>query len=240
MKPLPLDIDRIDHLAVELAMLSAQQAPDLMFLHSERFRSALLFHRRSCQPGLLTLRFVHAGLSARPLQFLNLVERQRAMLRLAADDGSELGEIYEALKEVWSAQERFWLGQTATHKQKLGWQACQIPNLHVRYSALVRTGEVADAPVGLCLHLARQRRRVAYLIFALVVGWEWFFFISMAMRDAISLEQLIAYMSGSLLFSLWLTRGLFVALRADQRTLDQVNKGLHPQGVVGKRLGKQI
>ena len=128
MKPLPLDIDRIDHLALDLAMLSAQQAPDLVALHKKRFRSALRSYRRSCQPGPLTLRFVHAGLSARPLQFLNLVERERTMLRLAADDGSELGEIYEALKEVESAQEHFWLGQTATHKQKLGWQACQNPN----------------------------------------------------------------------------------------------------------------
>ena len=73
------------------------------------------------------------------------------------------------------------------------------------------------------------------MTFALVVGWEWFFFVSMAMRDTIGLEQLIAYMSGSLLFSLWLTRGLFVALRADQRTLDQVHKELPLKGVAGKR-----
>ena len=232
-----LDINRIDHLALELAMLSAQQAPDLVFLHSERFRSALLFHRRSCQRGPLTLRFVHAGLSARRLQFLNLVERQRTMLRLAADDGSELVEIYEALKEAESAEELFWLGQTATHKQKHVWQACQIPDLRVRYSALVRKGEVADAPSGLCLHRARQRLRVAYWIFALFVGWQWFIFISMFMTDAIGLGQLTAYIFGSLLFSLWLTRGLFVALRADQRTLDQVNKGLRLKGVAGKRRG---
>lgn len=237
MKPLPLDIDRIDHLALDLAMLSAQQAPDLVSLHFEQFRSALLFQRRSCQLGPLTLRFVHAGLSARPLQFLNLVERQRTMLRLAADDGSELDEIYEALKEAEAGQERFWLGQTATHKQKHGWQACEIPVLQVRYSALVRKGEVADAPAGLFLHRARQRRRVAYWIFALFVGWQWFIFSSMFLTDAIDLEQLIAYISGSLLLSLWLTRGLFVALRADQRTLDQVNKGLRLKGVAGRRRG---
>lgn len=218
-------------------MWSAQHAPGLVFSHAEQNLSALRLHRQSCRPGPLTIRFLQAAFSARPLQFLELLGQQLAMLRLAADDGSELSEIYEALQEVGSANERFWLGPTATHKQTQGWRVCQIPKLTGRYCMLVRKGEVADAPLGLCLHRAQRRRHDAHSIFALFVGWLWFVFITMAITNAIGLGQLIAYLCGSLLVSLWLTRGPFVALRADQQTLDQVNKGLQLHAVkdIGRR-----
>jgi len=101
---------------------------------------------------------------------------------------------------------------------------------------LVRNGKVADTPEGLGLYRARHRRHVAYLIFALVVGWEWFIFVTMAIRGTIEIAELIGYMAGALLFSFWLTRNLFTALRADQRAVDQVNARLQPQATTGKSL----
>jgi hypothetical protein len=74
------------------------------------------------------------------------------------------------------------------------------------------------------------------LIFALVVGWEWFIFVTMAIRGTIEIAELIGYMAGALLFSFWLTRNLFTALRADQRAVDQVNARLQPQATTGKSL----
>jgi hypothetical protein len=226
---MPLEIDRIDDLAAQLAMLTANQAPDMFFAHTAQFRASLLSHHQACRPVTLSKRFAQALLTGRLVRFMHLVARQQTMLKLAANEAAETHDLYVALKDLQDAQEHYSLGPAATHKQKLGWRACHFPVLKAHYETLVRNGEVADMPEGLSLHRAKARRHVAYILFALLVAWEWLVFIAMAINGALNLAELVSYMAGAPLLSFWLTRGLFAALRTDQRAVEQVNMTLRPQ-----------
>lgn len=234
MKPLSLPDDVIDDLGHRLAMLTAQQAPELYRDHRDKFLATLFWNRRSCQPAQLTRRFIYASLQRRPRQFLQYVSGQRALLALAGDDSSYTEEVLEALTRLSSLAYCYQLGPTATDRQKRGLLGCEVPMTREHYAKLVRDGEVADGPTGLNLHRAKQRKRAGYLVFALFVAWTWLIFMKMAADGALEGGQLAFYMAGAVVISGWLVRGIFTAVRADEVTVDEVNRGLGPRLARGK------
>ncbi|WP_214279213.1 hypothetical protein, partial [Escherichia coli] len=66
------------------------------------------------------------------------------MLELAADDSSSDEALLDALIALSRSQVDYELGPSATPKQLLGLEVCEIPEVRARYAHLVRNGEISS------------------------------------------------------------------------------------------------
>ncbi len=232
MKPAQLTAERITELALVLSMLSSQRSIGLVDTLYQQFEQALRWHRRSCRPIQIARRLVRAVLTRRAASCLDLIAQQKAMLRLATDEGADGLAVLEALLSLSTAQVLFELGPDATPKQRLALGACKTSAQQARFALLVRQGDIASGPDGLRLLRVTRRRLGAYATFAMFAAWPGLLFIAMALDDALSLQQLAGYLTGSVGISAWLTSGLFTEIRSDERVVQDMNAHLSPRPAV--------
>ena len=120
------------------------------------------------------------------------------MLELAADDSSSDEALLDALIALSRSQVDYELGPSATPKQLLGLEVCEIPEVRARYAHLVRNGEISSTAEGLTLTRAKRRRITGYSLFAMFVAWLALVFVWMAIDGKLNLTQLMGYLVGSL------------------------------------------
>jgi hypothetical protein len=221
--------ERIAELSLKLAMLSSQRSIGQADLQYRQLEESLRWHRWSCQPIQVGRRIVHASLSRRLPNCLALIREQKVMLQLAADEGSDDALVLDALVALATAVAQFELGLNPTPRQRLAFAACEVPAIRARFAQLVRAGDVESAHNGLTLLRTARRRVEAYQTFALIAGWEGALFIAMALNGAIDQGELVGYLVGSVVFSAYLTSGLFAELRADDRAVRELNAQLRPR-----------
>lgn len=229
MKSAPLTAERITELSLRLAMATTQRSVGLADLQFRQIEGALRWHRTSCRPINLARRVVHAAFSGRLRQGLALIAEQRAMLRMAADEGGDDGLVLEALLALSTAVARIELGSCPSPKLRLALAACRLPVQRARLTHLVRGGEIECAPEGLRLLRVTRRRLWAYGALAAFMLWPGAIFLNMAINGALSPEQLAGYLIGTVLIAVWLTRGLFAELRTDERMVLELNSSLRPR-----------
>lgn len=235
MNRVRLTAEHITELALQLALLSSRRAVGQVDLHYRQVEGALRWHRWSCQPIQVVRRLIQAAFSQRLLKCVALLRQQTAMLRLAADDGSDVVLVLEALVALSTSVAQYELGPNPTPKQRIAFAACEVPALRARFAQLVRGGQIDSSPAGLRLLHATRRRIAAYAVFALFAGWSGLLFVAMAIRGTLDLQHLAGYLCGSVLISAYLTRGLFTELRADQQTVLDLNSHLKPQRAVHEK-----
>jgi hypothetical protein len=235
---LPLKGDRITELSLKLAMLSSQRSIGLADIQFREIEGALRWHRWSCRAIPLARRLLQALLSRRFTKCMALVAEQKAMLHSAADESSDDEPVLRALVALSSAVVHYELGPCPTPKQRLAFAACEIPSARARFAHLVREGEIESTPEGLRLLHAARRRVAAYIMLAAFVSWPGLLFAEMALDGRLSPEGLVGYLIGAVLVSVWLTRGLFTELRADELVIHQLNSRLKPRQAAGKQLRK--
>jgi hypothetical protein len=229
MKIVLLTAERITELALKLAMLSSHRAIGLADLQFRQIEGALRWHRASCRPISLVPRIVDAAVSGRLRRCLALIAEQKAMLHMAADEGSDDVLVLDALIALSTAVVHYEILSSPTPKLRLALAACGPPAKRARLARLVRGGEIESTPAGLRLLGATRRRVAAYGALAMFIMWPGAIFLKMAIDGALSPEQLVGYLIGTVLISVWLTRGLFTALRSDERMVLDLNSNLRPQ-----------
>lgn len=238
MKPLPLTATRITEISLKLAMIFSQRTLAMTDLHLRQVQLALNWHRKSCQPGQVARRLVHALFSNRLTKLIALITQQKAMLKLAADEGSDDAPVLDALVALSTAVTVFELGPNATPKQRLAFSACEIAAVRSRFAHLVREGSIGTDPHDLRLQSATRRRIASYVTFAMLASWSGMVFITMAMYGTLDPWELAGYLVGSVVLSAYLTRGMFTELRADERTVQDLNSKLQPRSVRYKKASK--
>ncbi len=238
MKTSRLTSERISQLALELAMISSQRTLGLADVQSQQIAQALQWHRQSCRPLQLVRRLYGALASRRLIKCLGLIADQKAMLRMAADDGCDDGAVLVALVELYDALVRFDLGPHATPKQRLALEICRIPQVRARFALLVRMGEIANTSNGLTLIRAKHRKIGCYAVLAMAAGLPALLFITLAVDGKLNFTQLAGYLTGTVVFAFVMTRGLFAELKFDERTVRDLNEQLKPRPVVVKASAK--
>lgn len=224
-----LTAERITELSLKLAILSSQRTIGQVDLQYQQLEQALRWHRSSCQPIQVALRLVQSLFSRRLTNCGALITQQKMMLRMAANEASDEARVLDALVGLSTVVAQFELGPDTTPKQRLAFAACEIPAVRARFALLVREGEIDSSPDGLKLLNASRRRIVAYAIFAMLAIWPGMIFIMMAMHGTLDLRELAGYLVGTVGLSAYLTRGLFTRLRADERSLQDLNSQLKPR-----------
>lgn len=238
MKAAALTAERITELSLRLAMASSPRVIGLADLRFRQIEGALRWHHASCRPLPLVRRIVQATFSGRLGGCLVLVREQRSMLRMAADDGSDDGRVYEALLALSTAVGHYELRVGPTPKLQLALAACGHPARRARLSRLVRDGAIESTPAGLRLLGANRRRIAACAALALFIIWPGAIFFKMALDGALDAGQFIGYLIGTVLMATWLSCGLFTDLRADARLVLELNSSLRPQSVDQDAAGK--
>jgi hypothetical protein len=189
----------------------------------------LRWHRHSCQPIRLVGRLAQALFSRRLPALLSLVSQQRAMLQMAADDGSDDAAVLESLMALSDAWVQFELGLHAATKARLALATCRTEAERTRFAQLVRQGDITVDHKEIALRRLRRRRACAYASVAMIAGWPGLIFSCMAVKGALDLWQLACYLTGALAIAVWLTREMFVEIRSDTRTVQGLNSMLSPR-----------
>ena len=229
-----LTAESITQRSLELAMVFSQRTVGGADVQWQQIAQAINWHRLSCRSLRIALRWYQALLSRRLTKCFALIAEQRAMLELAADDSSSDEALLDALIALSRSQVDYELGPSATPKQLLGLEVCEIPEVRARYAHLVRNGEISSTAEGLTLTRAKRRRITGYSLFAMFVAWLALVFVWMAIDGKLNLTQLMGYLVGSVVMSAVLTRGLFTELTSDERTVRDLNERLRPRPVDGK------
>jgi uncharacterized membrane protein YsdA (DUF1294 family) len=154
------------------------------------------------------------------------------MLRMAADDGSDEGAVLESLMSLSDEWVQFEVGPHATSKVRLALATCRTEAERTRFAQLVRQGHIAVEHKEIALHGLRRRRASAYASVAVLGGWPGLIFGGMAVQGALDLWQLACYLTGAFGIAVWLTREMFVEIRSDTRTVQEVNSMLSPRELV--------
>ncbi|TDP74754.1 hypothetical protein [Roseateles toxinivorans] len=239
MKAILLTGERITELSLKLAMLSSQRAIGLTALQFQKIEGALRWHRDACRPVNVLRRLVSSAFSGRLRQAIALICEQKTMLRMAADETGDDGTVLEALFSLSSAVADYELQSAVDEpKMRLALAVCSLQGKRDRFARLVRNGEVETAPTGLRLRGLTARRIAAYGAVTLFTVWPGAIFWRMEVDGALSRGQLVGYLIGTVLISIWLTRSLFTELRADKRLMLELNSDLRPQQISDKRRGK--
>jgi hypothetical protein len=226
-----LTSERVTQLADEIAMLSFRRVLGLVGVQSQQIASALWWHRQSCRPLQVARRLCWALASKRLSTCLALIASQKAMLRMAADEACDEGAVLDALVALYDSLVQFDLGPNATSKERLALEVCRVPEVRLRYAHLVRTGQIGTTPDGLALASGKRRRIAGYSMLAMFTAWPSLVFVTMALNGALNVMELAGYFAASLAMSALLTRGLFVQLDADERTVRSLNEQLKPRSV---------
>lgn len=229
MKRSHLTSERISLLAAELTMFSAPPTVGHADAFCEQLVGVLAWHRDSCRPAHLGRRLLQALASRRLRQCLTLIDRQQAMLQLAADDCCDELQVLNSLVELSAAVEDFELGPEATTQQRLALSTCRIPEVRARFALLVRSGEIESTSDGLRLPRANRLRIAAFGVFVMLVGWPTLLFAVMAVAGELTSVEFAAYVCGSVVMAFLLTRGLFTGLKSDERTVRDLNAQLKPR-----------
>lgn len=224
-----LTSERITQLALELTMLSTPPAIGLAAGRLQELEGALRWHRDSCRPFRLAGRVVQALISRRLPALLSLVSQQGTMLRMAADDGSDDAAVLESLMALSDAWVQFELGPHATPKARLALATCRTEAERTRFAQLVRQRDITVDHKKIALQRLGRRRAGAYASVAVLAGWPGLIFCCMAAQGALDLWQLACYLIGDVAITVWLTRGMFVEIRSDTRTVQEVNSMLSPR-----------
>ena len=239
MKRTQLKATRLTELALKLALLSSRSAPERVEVQFHEFERALRWHRWSCRPVQLARRIAQALISNRVSECRELIAKQKAMLSMAASETPGSDEsVLHALINLSTALVRYELGPDSTPKERLAFEAADMPLVRQRFASLVRHGELEASLEGLKLLRAKHRRLEAYGAAALLAAWPSLLFIVASIEGFLNPDDLVAYIAGSVLMSALLTRPLFTELRADERTVEDLSSQLKPRAVPGKQPGK--
>lgn len=230
-----LTAEHITALAQQLAMLSSRRTIGQVDQNHRQIEGALRWHRWSCHPIQVVRRLAQAAFSQRLLKCIALLREQFAMLRLAADDGSDGVVVLDAILTLATSVVQYELGPNLTPKHRIAFAACEGSVQRDRYAQLVRAGEIDSCPAGLTLLHVRRRRIAAYAAFALFAGGMGLFFVGLATRGILDLQHLAGYLVGSVLISAFLTRGMFAELRTDEKAVRDLNSHLRPRPAVHDR-----
>lgn len=218
-----LTSERINELAIRLALLGSRRTIEDADDQIKQLEQVLLFHLRSCQPLRILARLLLAALSGRFLNCAALIGEQRALVQLAADESSQNASVLEAIAVLSKAVIRFELGRDASERHRIAYAACNIPTVRIRFAQMVRRGDIAFNRTGLTLLRARRRRLAAYGFVSALAAGPGSVFITMAISGTIGLADLCLYLVSSILMAAYLTRGNFADLREDERVIRDLN-----------------
>lgn len=225
----PLDSERIVDLAWQLSRGDLPQQSELRFSREDLFRTYLLHTRGACKATAVARRLMAATIAGRMKDERRLLTAQRILVKLAADEDSLIEDVFAALVTTAQYTEEHLLGRCATAKQKVALRAIDDPEVHARYSRLVREGAVSDTETGLAMPLAKRRRLASVLLGVGTAVWMLVMLFAMLSIGPIDIWNLVGYLLMTTVMSVWLGRGQLSEVRDDENAVSAASAGLGPK-----------